>query len=77
MDFEERLETQERSDSPSLVGSSIRSADDSPHRNYIHPEKYQSSKSNKSGSKLGSKSKSKSKGKHSKLNPAITASLDD
>ncbi|CAK9440195.1 uncharacterized protein LODBEIA_P42950 [Lodderomyces beijingensis] len=64
MDFEERLETAERSESPSLVGASIRSADDSPHRNYIHPEKYQSSRS-------------KSKTRHSKLNQAISASLDD
>lgn len=40
MDFEEQLEKAERSDSPSLVGSSVRSADDSPHNNYIHPEKY-------------------------------------
>ena len=36
MDIEERLEKAEQSDSPSLVGSSIRSADDSTHKNYIH-----------------------------------------
>ncbi|KAI5962995.1 uncharacterized protein KGF55_002787 [Candida pseudojiufengensis] len=64
MDYEERLASAERSESPSLVGSSIRSADDSPHRNYIHPEKYKST--NK-----------KTKSKLSKLNPAIAASLDD
>ncbi|KAI5956776.1 hypothetical protein KGF54_000393 [Candida jiufengensis] len=62
MDYEDRLATAERSESPSLVGSSIRSADDSPHRNYIHPEKYKSKNT---------------KSKLSKLNPAIAASLDD
>lgn len=40
MDFEEQLEKAERLTSPSLVGSSMRSADDSAHQNYIHPEKY-------------------------------------
>lgn len=42
MDFEEQLEKAEKLSTPSLVGSSVRSADDSPHNNYIHPEKYQS-----------------------------------
>ena len=65
MDIEERLEKAEQSDSPSLVGSSIRSADDSTHKNYIHPEKY---KSSKDINKLK---------RYSKLNSAITASLDD
>lgn len=65
MDIEERLEKAEQSDSPSLVGSSIRSADDSTHKNYIHPEKY---KSSKDINKLK---------RYSKLNSSITASLDD
>lgn len=39
MDIEERLEKAEELPAPSLVGSSIRSADDSAHNNYIHPEK--------------------------------------
>ncbi|RCK57634.1 hypothetical protein Cantr_06963 [Candida viswanathii] len=65
MDIEERLEQAERSETPSLVGSSIRSADDSSHNNYIHPEKYHSAKD-------------KSKLNHySNLSSAITASLDD
>lgn len=42
MDFEEQLEKAEKLSSPSLVGSSVRSADDSAHNNYIHPEKYKS-----------------------------------
>ncbi|SGZ49797.1 CIC11C00000002834 [Sungouiella intermedia] len=63
MDFEEQLEKAERLESPSLVGSSLRSADDSAHKNYIHPEKY-----------TGKKSKP---GKHSVLNSSIGASLDD
>ncbi|CAI5760713.1 unnamed protein product [Candida verbasci] len=66
MDFEERLETTERSDSPSLVGASIRSADDSIHNNYIHPEKYKTSKS-----------KDKSKNRYKSLTSQVNASLDD
>lgn len=68
MDFEERLARAERSDSPSLVGASLRSADDSPHKNYIHPEKYVSSRA---------ESRSKSRTRSSKLKLSITASLDD
>ncbi|KAI5964530.1 hypothetical protein KGF57_001022 [Candida theae] len=68
MDFEERLAGAERSDSPSLVGASLRSADDSPHQNYIHPEKYVSSRA---------ESRSKSRTRSSKLRSSITASLDD
>lgn len=63
MDFEEQLEKAERLESPSLVGSSLRSADDSPHNNYIHPEKY--------------KTRPKNKNAHSLLNSQIGASLDD
>lgn len=48
---------------PSLVGLSIRSADDLPHNNYIHPEKY-------SG-------RTKKGPKKTLLNSAIGASLDD
>lgn len=44
MDFEEQLEKAEKLASPSLVGSSLRSADDSSHQNYIHPEKYTGNK---------------------------------
>lgn len=64
MDFEEQLEKAEKLLSPSLVGSSIRSADDSAHQNYIHPEKYTG------------RSKSRSK-KRSILNSSLGASLDD
>ncbi|KAG7196055.1 uncharacterized protein KQ657_000064 [Scheffersomyces spartinae] len=39
MDFEEQLEKAEKLSAPSLVGASLRSADDSAHQNYIHPEK--------------------------------------
>lgn len=39
MDFEEQLEKAENLSAPSLVGASLRSADDSRHLNYIHPEK--------------------------------------
>lgn len=63
MDFEEQLEKAERLESPSLVGSSLRSADDSAHQNYIHPEKYKGKKS--------------TPGKHSFSNSSIGASLDD
>lgn len=63
MDFEEQLEKAERLESPSLVGSSLRSADDSSHQNYIHPEKYKGKKS--------------TPGKHSFSNSTIGASLDD
>lgn len=67
MDFEDQLEKAEKLASPSLVGSSIRSADDSAHNNYIHPEKYASSTDKK---------KKKLK-KASILNSSIGASLDD
>lgn len=40
MDIEEQLDRAEKLPYPSLVGSSVKSADDSPHNNYIHPEKY-------------------------------------
>lgn len=63
MDFEEQLEKAERLESPSLVGSSLRSADDSAHQNYIHPEKYTGKKSMPL--------------KQSILNSSIGASLDD
>lgn len=66
MDFEEQLEKAEKLSSPSLVGSSLRSADDSEHNNYIHPEKYK-----------GSSKKSPSKKKNSILNSTLGASLDD
>lgn len=59
---EEQLERTERSSTPSLIGSSIRSADDSAHSNYIHPEKYTGVKK---------------KNKKSILNSAIGASLDE
>lgn len=62
MNIEEQLEKAERLSSPSLVGSSIRLADDSAHNNYIHPEKY-----NGSGKP----------GKYLILNSTIGASLDD
>ena len=68
MDIEERLEQAEKSETPSLVGSSIRSADDSSHNNYIHPEKYNSTKENSTNNKLNN---------YSSLSSAITASLDD
>ncbi|KAK6863441.1 hypothetical protein K6H11_005842 [Candida tropicalis] len=68
MDIEERLEQAEKSETPSLVGSSIRSADDSSHNNYIHPEKYNSRKENSTNNKLNN---------YSSLSSAITASLDD
>lgn len=64
MDFEEQLQKAEKSPYPSLVGASVKSADDSPHNNYIHPEKYTGVL----------------KQKHSKkslFNPSIGASLDD
>lgn len=64
MDFEEQLEKAERLPTPSLVGSSIRSADDSAHNNYIHPEKSKGRK------------KEKSQG-HGISNQSIAASLDD
>lgn len=64
MDFEEQLEKAERLPTPSLVGSSIRSADDSAHNNYIHPEK---SKGRKKENSQG----------HGILNQSIAASLDD
>lgn len=62
MDFEQQLEKAEKLLKPSLVGSSLRSADDSPHNNYIHPEK--------------SKTKS-AKRKAKSLRNDISASLDD
>ncbi|EGW30323.1 uncharacterized protein SPAPADRAFT_52418 [Spathaspora passalidarum NRRL Y-27907] len=62
MDFEERLEEAEQLDAPSLVGSSLRSADDSIHNNYIHPEKYHSTAKSSSSSKFSQ---------------SISASLDD
>lgn len=43
MDFEEQLEKAESLSAPSLVGASLRSADDSCHLNYIHPEKSKTS----------------------------------
>lgn len=67
MDFEEQLEKAERSDSPSLVGSSLRSADDSSHNNYIHPEK----------SNGKPRKKKSSKKKSTLLNTSVSASLDD
>lgn len=63
MDFEEQLEKAERLDTPSLVGASMRSADDSPHNNYIHPEKY--------------KARGKKKATPSLMNSHLGASLDD
>lgn len=66
MDFEQQLEKAEKLPAPSLVGSSLRSADDSAHNNYIHPEKY-----------LSSKDKKKKLSKQSKFKQSITASLDD
>ncbi|ODV81797.1 uncharacterized protein CANTADRAFT_43715 [Suhomyces tanzawaensis NRRL Y-17324] len=62
MDFEQQLEKAEKLSEPSLVGASLRSADDSAHNNYIHPEKYKSKKPSKP--KKGSKK-------------SIAASLDD
>lgn len=64
MDIEEQIEKAEKLDTPSLVGLSIRSADDLVHQNYIHPEKYKG------------RSKSKPK-KHLILDLSIGASLDD
>lgn len=64
MDFEEQLEKAEKLETPSLVGSSLRSADDSPHQNYIHPEKYKGVPKAKAN-------------KRSLLNTSIGASLDD
>lgn len=64
MDFEEQLEKAEKLALPLLVGSSLRSADDSAHQNYIHPEKYRGS------------SKTRPQ-KSSFLNSSIGASLDD
>lgn len=68
MDFEEQLEKAERFESPSLVGSSVRSADDSPHNNYIHPEKYKGT--SRSSSAVA-------KNRDSLLNKDVAASLDD
>ena len=65
MDFEEQLEKAERLPTPSLVGSSLRSADDSQHKNYIHPEKYAQLK------------REKKKKKKALLNSLLGASLDD
>ncbi|KAK6458296.1 uncharacterized protein RJT20DRAFT_133733 [Scheffersomyces xylosifermentans] len=67
MDFEEQLEKAEKLESPSLVGSSVRSADDSPHNNYIHPEKYKA---------IGKEEPAK-KPYASLMNSSIAASLDD
>lgn len=64
MDIEEQIEKAEKLDTPSLVGLSIRSADDLVHQNYIHPEKYKG------------RSKSKPK-KHLILDLSVGASLDD
>ncbi|OBA20157.1 hypothetical protein METBIDRAFT_45219 [Metschnikowia bicuspidata var. bicuspidata NRRL YB-4993] len=64
MDFEEQLEKAEKSPYPSLVGASVKSADDSPHKNYIHPEKYTGTGR-------------KNTAKKSILNSSIGASLDD
>lgn len=64
MDIEEQIEKAEKLESPSLVGLSIRSADDLIHQNYIHPEKYKG------------RSKNKPK-KHLILDLSIGASLDD
>lgn len=68
MDFEEQLERAEILPSPSLTGSSVRSADDSPHNNYIHPEKYSS---------LRDPSRHERPKLKSKLSSSVTASLDD
>lgn len=51
MDFEQQLDKAERLDAPSLVGASLRSADDSAHNNYIHPEKSKGKKASKKGKK--------------------------
>ncbi|CAH2355641.1 hypothetical protein CLIB1423_30S00474 [[Candida] railenensis] len=67
MDFEEQLEKAEKLPTPSLVGSSLRSADDSNHKNYIHPEKY----------KGGSKKSKKDKKNAALSNSTLGASLDD
>lgn len=64
MDFEEQLERAEKSPYPSLVGASVKSADDLPHNNYIHPEKY-----------TGTPKKPAQR--RSVLNLSIGASLDD
>ncbi|KAM9929972.1 hypothetical protein OXX59_000824 [Metschnikowia pulcherrima] len=64
MDFEEQLEKAEKSPYPSLVGASVKSADDSPHNNYIHPEKYTGTSKRKAGKK-------------SILDTSVGASLDD
>lgn len=68
MDFEEQLERAESLPVPSLVGSSIRSADDSAHNNYIHPEK---------SNNVYDRKRSKSGDRRSALHQSITASLDD
>lgn len=67
MDFEEQLEKAEKLSSPSLVGSSLRSADDSPHNNYIHPEKYKKKQGYKKDKNQGA----------GILNLSLAASLDD
>lgn len=67
MDFEEQLEKAEKLTSPSLVGSSLRSADDSKHNNYIHPEKYKDTVDYKKGKVY----------KEGLSNKYIEASLDD
>lgn len=64
MDIEEQLDRAEKLPYPLLVGSSVKSADDSPHNNYIHPEKYTGN------CKQVQKKKSI-------LNASIGASLDD
>ncbi|ODV68861.1 hypothetical protein HYPBUDRAFT_155891 [Hyphopichia burtonii NRRL Y-1933] len=64
MDIEEQLERAEQSPDPSLVGSSIRSADDSAHNNYIHPSKTKPKKK-------------KSASKKKLMNSSIGSSLDD
>lgn len=64
MDIEEQLDRAEKLPYPSLVGSSVKSADDSPHNNYIHPEKYTGNLK-------------PAQRKKSLLNSSIGASLDD
>ena len=59
------MERVEKLPYPVLVGSSVKSADDSPHNNYIHPEKYTGTR------------KPVQKKNHSLLNTSIGASLDD
>ncbi|KAG2731174.1 hypothetical protein G9P44_005590 [Scheffersomyces stipitis] len=72
MDFEQQLENAEKLETPSLVGSSVRSADDSPHNNYIHPEKskVKHGDDNVPISAISNK-------KSTLMNSAISASLDD